>query len=407
MQRERGSRRVLWRLFAEFFKIALLVVGGGHAILVVADDVFGRKLKWLREGELIEHLPVFQMVPGLIAGNSAIYVGLKTAGRLGALVALVAVALPSFLIILAVAYGYNALPLDNRWIASAFFGLRSSLTGILLGVIVKGWRKNIVGPYGYIALAVAAALLLFCGVGTVSVLALAILAGIALEFAGLGGAPDTLSAGVEVAAGNRWRTVVLAVAFLAAMTLLNGCIFWLFVKFGLLCFGGGFVLVPVYVQEFVGEAAPLLQISAEEFSNLMAITQMTPGPVSVNAATFFGFRLAGVLGSAIATAGLLTPSYFLLTAALTGLERWKSSRIVKGLVRGVKPATIALMIAAMRTFLVMSIVTRTENGFAFSPFALLLALFSAYMVVKGRLSVMATIFACAAAGMLGRLALGR
>ncbi len=405
MKEERG--KILWRLFAEFFKIALLVVGGGHAILVVADDVFGRKLKWLREGELIEHLPVFQMVPGLIAGNAAIYVGLKIAGRLGALVALVAVALPSFLIILAVACGYNALPLDNPWIASAFFGLRSSLTGILLGVIVKGWRKNIVGLYGYIALAVAAALLLFCGVGTVPVLALAILAGIALEFAGFGGPADSLSAGVAVAVSDNRLPALLAAVFLIAATLLNGRIFWLFAKFGLLCFGGGFVLVPVYVQEFVGEAAPLLQISPEEFSNLMAITQMTPGPVSVNAATFFGFRLAGVMGSAIATAGLLTPSYFLLTAALTGLEKWKSSRIVKGLVRGVKPATIALMVAAMRTFFEMSIVTRTEGGVAFSPLALLLALFSAYMVVKGKLSVMATIFTSAAAGMLARLALGR
>ena len=90
----------LLRLFWEFFKISLFVVGGGYAIIVVADEVFGRKLKWLKEGELLDHLPVFQMVPGLIAGNTAIYTGLKVAGRLGAVVALVAVALPSFLIFL-------------------------------------------------------------------------------------------------------------------------------------------------------------------------------------------------------------------------------------------------------------------------------------------------------------------
>ena len=72
-------------LFWEWFKIALFVVGGGYAIIVVADEVFGRKRKWLREGELLEHLPVISSIPGLIAGNSAIYVGLKTQGRLGAL----------------------------------------------------------------------------------------------------------------------------------------------------------------------------------------------------------------------------------------------------------------------------------------------------------------------------------
>ena len=89
----------LVRLFFEMSKIALFVVGGGYAILAVADDVFGRKLKWLREGELLEHLPIFQMVPGLIAGNTAIYTGLKVAGRLGAVIALVAVALYAMMVL--------------------------------------------------------------------------------------------------------------------------------------------------------------------------------------------------------------------------------------------------------------------------------------------------------------------
>ena len=84
------------------FKIALFVVGGGYAILAVANEVFGRRLKWLREGELLDHLPVFQMIPGLIGGNTAIYVGLRMAGRWGAVVGLVAVALPSYLIFLGV-----------------------------------------------------------------------------------------------------------------------------------------------------------------------------------------------------------------------------------------------------------------------------------------------------------------
>ena len=105
--------KLLWHLFFEFFKIALFVVGGGYAIIVVADDVFGRKLKWTKEGELLEHLPVFQMVPGLIAGNTAIYVGLKMAGLVGAAISLLAVALPSLFIFLLVACGYNSLPLDN------------------------------------------------------------------------------------------------------------------------------------------------------------------------------------------------------------------------------------------------------------------------------------------------------
>ena len=71
-------------LFWEMFKISLFVVGGGFAILAVADDRFSRKLKWTKEGEIVSHLPVFQMVPGIIAGSTAIYVGRKIAGVSGA-----------------------------------------------------------------------------------------------------------------------------------------------------------------------------------------------------------------------------------------------------------------------------------------------------------------------------------
>lgn len=390
-------------LFWEFLKIALFVVGGGYAIIVVADEVFGRRLKWLKEGELLDHLPVFQMVPGLIAGNTAIYTGLKVAGRLGAVVALVAVALPSFLIFLGVSCGYAFLPVGNPWVESALLGLRAALTGIVFGTLMKSWRRSVVGAYGYVTVVVASALLIGCGVNVVAVLLAAMAAGVLWAFGG-GAMPsrDEASCGIALAPLAPARRVFLAVGglvALAAVTLACGRIFWTFVKFGLLGFGGGFVLVPVYLQEFVGPGAPLLQLAAEEFSNLMALTQVTPGPVSVNAATFFGYRLGGVFGGAVATAALLLPSLFLLTLALTGLERWKRSRFVQGLLWGVKPATNALMLKAGIVFAGMSIWSRSGGAaVTVHPFALALAVFAGWALVKGRLSIMSAIFLCAVLG---------
>lgn len=390
-------------LFWEFLKIALFVVGGGYAIIVVADEVFGRKLKWLKEGELLDHLPVFQMVPGLIAGNTAIYTGLKVAGRLGAVVALVAVALPSFLIFLGVSCGYAFLPVGNPWVESALLGLRAALTGIVFGTLMKSWRRSVVGAYGYVTVVVASALLIGCGVNVVAVLLAAMAAGVLWAFGG-GAMPsrDEASCGIALAPLAPARRMLLAVGglvALAAVTLACGRIFWTFVKFGLLGFGGGFVLVPVYLQEFVGPGAPLLQLAAEEFSNLMALTQVTPGPVSVNAATFFGYRLGGVFGGAVATAALLLPSLFLLTLALTGLERWKRSRFVQGLLWGVKPATNALMLKAGIVFAGMSIWSRSGGAaVTVHPFALALAVFAGWALVKGRLSIMSAIFLCAVLG---------
>lgn len=61
--------RVLWLLFFNFFKIALFVVGGGYAIILAAEDIFIRKLHWLRDGELMDMLAIIQTIPGLMAAT--------------------------------------------------------------------------------------------------------------------------------------------------------------------------------------------------------------------------------------------------------------------------------------------------------------------------------------------------
>jgi len=385
------------RLFWEFFKISLFVVGGGYAIIVVADEIFGKKLRWLREGELLEHLPVFQMVPGLIAGNTAIYTGLKIAGRSGAAVALLGAALPSLLIFLGVSMGYGWLPVDEPHIAGALGGLRAALTGIVFGTVAKSWTKSIRGIYGWFAMAIGLALIALAHVPVAAVLLAAM--GVGIVYALVGGKlppPDERGAGVPLApldARTRWTTLLVALAAMVLATFACGAIFWNFIKFGLLGFGGGFVLVPLYMQTFVGDAAPLLQLPAEEFSNLMALTQATPGPVSVNAATFFGHRLGGIGGAVVATTALLLPSYFLLTAALGGLDRWQRNRLVQGLLWGVRPATVALMLQAGLVFAGMSV---WQNGF--QPFSAILAIFAMIALLTRRAPIMAIIFACALIG---------
>ena len=152
--------RILLRLFWEFFKISLFVLGGGFAIIATADDVFGRKRKWLKEGELLDHLPIFQTVPGLIAGNAAIYVGLKVGGIAGAAVGLFAIALPSYAIILAVACGFSWLPTENAFVQGAFVGLRCGIAGVVLATLLKSWRRVMHGAYAFASFALAFPLLL-------------------------------------------------------------------------------------------------------------------------------------------------------------------------------------------------------------------------------------------------------
>ena len=126
----------LLSLFWECLKISLFVIGGGYAIIIVADEVFSRK-GWIRVGELVDRLPIFQTIPGLIATHTAVYVGDRLAGGLGAFVGVLGMAIPSVAIFTFVSMGYSLLPLDSPLLASAFLGLRSGLVGIIAAAIAS------------------------------------------------------------------------------------------------------------------------------------------------------------------------------------------------------------------------------------------------------------------------------
>lgn len=374
--------RTLWLLFWEMVKIALSVVGGGYAILAVADEVFSKKLKWTCEGEVIEQLPIFQMVPGIIAGNTAIYIGRKVAGVSGAIAALIGVFLPSIIVFSFVCAGYKMIPFGNVYLDAAFLGLRAALTGIIAAMIIRGWKKSVDSPLAF------------------SVMLLALLAIGPLKF----------NPAIVVAVAAVFGIIVCHLSKRETLSKSRKLFssFWLmpliFLKYGAIAFGGGYVLVPVYIGDFVGKAAPFLQLSEREFADVMALTQMTPGPIAVNCATFFGYRLGlaemgtvpgAVLGALIATICLLIPSAILLYIALGSLEKFKSSRIVQGILTGVKPVTVSMMLNALWAFAMMSVYSSGDKFFGFEPIGLLLTLFAAVMMYLKKISVVRLIFCCA------------
>ena len=138
--------RVLWLLFFNFFKIALFVVGGGYAIILAAEDIFIRKLHWLRDGELSDMLALIQVVPGLTAGNVAIYAGFRVAGFPGAFAALTGVATPSFLVISFVAMGFDLIPIGHPLLAGAFAGVRTAMTALTFVAMLRIWRGSVGAP---------------------------------------------------------------------------------------------------------------------------------------------------------------------------------------------------------------------------------------------------------------------
>ena len=129
-------------------------------------------------------------------------------------------------------------------------------------------------------------------------------------------------------------------------------LYFTFFKFGLLCFGGGYILIPLLQSELVGKGRPL---EVQEFADLVSVAQVTPGPIGINTATYVGFTQQGVVGAVLATLGIVTPTLVLVILAAKLLKRYHSSIPVQGFLRGMRPASLGLIFAAGLIFAEMSV----------------------------------------------------
>ena len=117
---------------------------------------------------------------------------------------------------------------------------------------------------------------------------------------------------------------------------------YIFAKIGLFSFGGGMAMLPLIFQE-VQRAA---MMTAEEFSNLVALSQVTPGPVAVNAATYVGYQYGGIPGSTFATIGVALPSFVIVLIVSSLLKKAEGSSLVDSIFTGIRPVTVGLIASA-------------------------------------------------------------
>lgn len=120
-------------------------------------------------------------------------------------------------------------------------------------------------------------------------------------------------------------------------------LFWSFFLVGLFSFGGGYAALPL-IQEQVLEIHTWL--TPAEFIDVLTISQMTPGPIAINASTFVGTKLAGIPGAIIATVGCITPSCIIVLILATLYYKYKGLSMVQGIIKGLRPAVVALIASA-------------------------------------------------------------
>ena len=125
------ASRELASLFLAFLKLGLFTIGGGMAMIPQMQQIAVDEHHWLTEEEVIDCIAVSQSLPGVIAINMATFIGRKLYGVAGAVTATVAVALPSFVIILVLAAILEAVNV-NPWINGAFLGVKAGICGLIL-----------------------------------------------------------------------------------------------------------------------------------------------------------------------------------------------------------------------------------------------------------------------------------
>lgn len=120
-------------------------------------------------------------------------------------------------------------------------------------------------------------------------------------------------------------------------------LFLSFLQIGLFSFGGGYAAMPLIRGQVVTGHGWL---TMSEFTDLITISQMTPGPIAVNSATFVGLKIAGVPGAVVATAGCILPSCIIVTILAKLYLKYRQLDLMQGVLKSLRPAVVAMIASA-------------------------------------------------------------
>lgn len=380
-------------LFLLFLKLGSTAFGGFMTLISIIQHELVERRRVLAHEHLANGISLAAMLPGPVAVNVAAYAGFRLHGLSGALIALVAVVLPSFVLMVLAAEIYH------RWLAEDLVRdvLRGLLPAIVAIILQAGWgvgRKAVTdAPTAVIGIVAAAMIGLVSGyyVTVAAILGSGVAGWLLFRRRppppGPAHAAATLSFGLRL--GLAAFLVVSFVPFLLPDLFADtrAQIWATFSGMSLTLFGGGYVFVPL-IQKVVVEARQW--IGVDEFALAIAAGQATPGPI-MTSATFIGYRVAGLAGATAATIGIFVPPAMLIVLASHWVGRFENLPSVRAALRGTRAGVTGMIFAAAAT--VASIAQLRWFG------ATILAL-SLLALLRFKLSPVWLILIAAAAGVL-------
>jgi chromate transporter len=359
-----------------FLRLGLTAFGGPAVHIAMMDEEFVRRRAWVSRTEFLDMLGASNLVPGPSSTEMAIHIGHQRAGWRGLLIAGTCFIIPAMLIVLVCAWAYarfGSLPQAQ----SILYGVKPVIIAVVLQALwglAHGAVKNLfLATIGLLATAAALA--------GGNVLAILVAAGL-------------------VSVTQAWLQERRADAFSAALPRAKSLLAWaaplpavipiglwglflVFLKFGAVIFGSGYVLLAFLQADLVSRLHWLTQA---QLLDAVAVGQVTPGPVFTTA-TFIGYLLGGIPGALVATAGIFLPGFLFVAASRPLIPRIRGSKIAGAFLDGVNVGAVALMIAVSLQLGRAAVVDFLTGGIAvLSAFILIfLRINSAWLIFAGAL----------------------
>ena len=381
----------LLALTAAFFKIGLTAYG--MAILQQLKVlIIGQK--WLSRRQVDEGLAMVQMYPGPIMYNLATYSAYRTKGFGGALLGSFFFLLPSYVLMVVLSWVYFAYGL-LPWIHPLFIALEAMVVGVVAHIFLDFGQRYLNSRSGVLIGALAFLLMLF-KVNAFWIILLAIVLGTTLlRDISAGEKEDKSEAMIPGKISKRLLalsvTAFTFVAILAAGLVFEKSLAKLLLsmfKIGAVAFGSGFTIMPLLQQEAVISHHWL---TMKQFADGIALGQITPGPFLITA-TFIGYKVGGITGSALATFGMFFPSFFYTLIVSEIYGKIKHLKLIRRALQGVLTSFTGMLLFVLLSLGKVSLTSPMGYIWAVGAFlavryfkASLLTIFGAGILLAGGL----------------------
>jgi chromate transporter len=326
---------VSWSAYLLYFlRLGTAGFGGPIALAGAMQRDLVEERGWVTEAEYKEGLALAQLAPGPLAAQLSMYLGWVKGGPLGAAAVGVAFVLPSFLMVLGLAWLYIRLQ-GLPWLQAAFYGIGAMVIALIFGSAKKLVEKTLKKDRLLWALFLASALT--TAVTQREIVWVFLLSGFVALLIKAPPRPSTAMMGALLPA---WSLSGLQGPQGSSRL---GELFLFFAKAGAVVFGSGLAIVPFLHGGVVQEHGWL---GEQQFLDAVAVAMVTPGPVVITVA-FIGALVAGLAGASAAALGVFLPCYFFVVIPAPYYKRYAGNAQVKAFVDGVTASAVGALSGAV------------------------------------------------------------